>query len=745
MEALAVDVVYFYPKENAQTHNTFKFEAVNEEGPKTTIVRRGQPFSGVVRFTRPYDVNNDLVQLVFTLGDKPTLDTQGAMFVKREVVADKHSWSARLTNLENDTLSFEVSTPVTTPVGSWTLRVVTRRKDSEAREIYDFEQDFYILFNPWNPDDLTYMEDTNLLQEYVLNDVGKVWVGPLKTTRGKPWFYGQFDAVVLPACMFMLDRAEMPFHQRGDPVKMARVISRIVNSNDDGGVLIGRWDGQYEDGTAPSEWTGSVDILQQYLESQAEVPYGQCWVFAGVVTTVCRALGIPSRVVSNFVSAHDANSSLTVDKYYTETMEELEFDPNNPEGADSIWNYHVWNDVWMTRPDLPPGYGGWQAIDATPQEASAGMYQCGPAPLEAIKQGVIGLNFDVEFMLSSVNADLMRWRISPESESRYSVVDTNSYHIGRMILTKKPFVFDPIGDADREDITNLYKHREGTASERIALLNGVRHSERAKRYYEVATNLQNDMKFKLRELDTVPIGKPFRIAVDIQNTSDQILPVTRRLLRPHLLQHGNSDGKRLPYGRLTGDGLGGSRLGGRNIKAVLSATSVFYNGVRADVVKKVEGKIFVGPGKKEQIGIQISADEYLPKLVEYCNMKISAMAIVDETKQSWADDDDFQVLRPSINIKFNEDLVIDEPTAAVLSFVNPLDKTLTGCEFRLTSSGVLGRTIRLAIDDVPARGLVSGQLPVQPSKLGNISFVATFKSKEIMDINGAATVEVLEG
>jgi hypothetical protein len=35
-------------------------------------------------------------------------------------------------------------------------------------------------------------------------------------------------------------------------------------------------------------------------------------------------------------------------------------------------NFHVWNDIWMARPDLPKGYGGWQAIDATPQEASDG-------------------------------------------------------------------------------------------------------------------------------------------------------------------------------------------------------------------------------------------------------------------------------------------------------------------------------------------------------------------------------------
>lgn len=57
------------------------------------------------------------------------------------------------------------------------------------------------------------MEDTSLLQEYVLNDVGKVWVGPVKTTRGKAWAYGQFDAVVLPAVMFMLDKVEMPYQK----------------------------------------------------------------------------------------------------------------------------------------------------------------------------------------------------------------------------------------------------------------------------------------------------------------------------------------------------------------------------------------------------------------------------------------------------------------------------------------------------------------------------------------------------
>lgn len=87
---------------------------------------------------------------------------------------------------------------------------------------------------------------------------------------------------------------------------MVRAISRIVNSNDDNGVLVGRWDGEYEDGTAPSTWTGSVslicgnlylplflhiishlqaEILEEYLTKGESVKYGQCWVFSGVVAT----------------------------------------------------------------------------------------------------------------------------------------------------------------------------------------------------------------------------------------------------------------------------------------------------------------------------------------------------------------------------------------------------------------------------------------------------------------------------
>ena len=90
-----------------------------------------------------------------------------------------------------------------------------------------------------------------------------------------------------------------------------------------------------------------------------------------MVLIVCRALGIPARSVTNFSSAHDTQGSLTIDTFVGDDGKVLE-----EMNSDSIWNFHVWNEVWMQRPDLEPGdYGGWQAIDATPQEESDGIYR----------------------------------------------------------------------------------------------------------------------------------------------------------------------------------------------------------------------------------------------------------------------------------------------------------------------------------------------------------------------------------
>ncbi|MEQ2196626.1 hypothetical protein XENOCAPTIV_006186, partial [Xenoophorus captivus] len=148
------------------------------------------------------------------------------------------------------------------------------------------------------------------------------------------------------------------------------------------------------DGVSPTRWTSSVSILQRWYQNNCmAVKYGQCWVFAGVMCTVMRFFGIPCRVVTNFQSAHDTDNSLTIDEYF----DDYGFKPK--QSLDNIWNFHVWVEGWMKRPDLQNEacYDGWQVMDPTPQEKSEG------SPMERVVydhavrlnsqgKGVLGMN-----------------------------------------------------------------------------------------------------------------------------------------------------------------------------------------------------------------------------------------------------------------------------------------------------------------------------------------------------------------
>merc|ERR1712113_220750 len=46
------------------------------------------------------------------------------------------------------------------------------------------------------------------------------------------------------------------------------------------------------------------------------VQYCQCFVFSGVMTTIGRALGLATRSVTNFQSAHDTNRDRSISKFY---------------------------------------------------------------------------------------------------------------------------------------------------------------------------------------------------------------------------------------------------------------------------------------------------------------------------------------------------------------------------------------------------------------------------------------------
>ncbi|KAH0627233.1 hypothetical protein JD844_002738, partial [Phrynosoma platyrhinos] len=352
LEATGVD---FLRKENTFLHHTNKYK--ND----SLVVRRGQAFQLKVSFTRELK-DDDKIFLQFSIGKQAKHTLSIPVFQGVNIVA--LVYNLELANKEENSYRLcliAVSSPADAIVGKYVLDVITESNIYHSGKNY-----LYVLFNPWCEADSVFMPDDAQKDEYVLSTTGYLYCGPTEYVLAKSWHYGQFEEDILDCCMYLLQRSELGPNDQRDPIMIARAMSALVNMRDDNGVIRGKWTEGYEGGSSPTEWRGSVRILQQYYRTKKPVFYAQCWIFSGVLTTVMRCLGIPARSVTTTDSARDTEKNINVDIYFNEKKEQLP-------SADFIWNFHVWNDVWMKRPDLPEGYDGWQAIDGTPQEKSQGL------------------------------------------------------------------------------------------------------------------------------------------------------------------------------------------------------------------------------------------------------------------------------------------------------------------------------------------------------------------------------------
>lgn len=272
-----------------------------------------------------------------------------------------------------------------------------------------------------------------------------------------------------------------------------------------------------------------------------------------------------------------------------------------------------------------------------------------------------------------------------------------------MILTKKPMVYDPRGEDDCENIMDQYKPPEGSTDNRLALLNAVRNTSRAKRFYEVPEETVNDVVFTLEDLETVDIGKPFVVVVKVVNNSTQP----------------------------------------RTINAVLGAESVYYNGAKAKTLKKSSGAIKVDPHQNKEIRMTVLPADYIQGMVEYSLVKINAICTVKETKQIWSDDDDFQLLTPGIEMSIKKSIRVGETVNCSLQLANPLDFAFTNCVFNVSGPGIVKRAIKVPFRDIQARETLKITVPVTGTVKGNFKIISTFTSQELSNITGSVEVEVV--
>ncbi|XP_057696650.1 protein-glutamine gamma-glutamyltransferase K-like isoform X2 [Corythoichthys intestinalis] len=600
---------------------------------------------------------------------------------------EDNCWQAAPMDRDGTRMKLSVNCPASANVGRYRLQVETEFPGGRAVSAHDPTNDVYVLFNPWCKDDAVFMDAEDERQEYVLNDVGLIYYGTKDQIAFRTWDYGQFDDGILAACLFILEKSGTPPSGWGDPVNLVRIVSGMINSLDDQGVVEGNWSGNYAQGTSPTVWSGSMEILKEYHKNNGTpIKYGQCWIFAGIVTTVLRCLGIPSRTVTNFSSAHDTDVSLTTDVYLDEDLQPLAH-----LNADSIWNFHVWNDCWMARHDLPPGMGGWQAVDATPQETSQGTFRCGPASVTAVRNGQVFLKHDAQFVFAEVNSDKIYWQ--RKLDGTFSKIHSEKKVVGHFISTKA------VGSEERNDITHLYKHREGTEAERIAVETACRYGSKADAY--TAPEVEDVAITVTMDSDGPQMGRDAKLAVTLQNSSTK---------HRHVILHGQ-------------------------------ASIMYYTGVHKATVRTDHTDVDLLPNEVKVLDWTLEYKDYKDQVVDQAALMLTLSGRVIETQQILATQFNFRLRTPNLLLTPIGKAVVGEKMAVEISFTNPLPQVLKSVMFHVEG---LGLTTPRKIDygDIRSQATISLTEYLVPTQAGLRKLLASLHCRQLTQVHGVTNMVV---
>merc|ERR1719369_319605 len=735
-EVLKIDTVDFMPNENAKRHRTFEYELTMDPEQATPVYRRGQTFRmNLALRDRDLDLSRDNMYMNFYFGPNPSVPkrTRVVLPVLPDVEFQRvpYQWDVRVTRREGNNLHLEISIPASCPVGLWRCVIETSSAENPSYRLqYRCPEDIYIIFNPFDREDTVFMENDEQRYEYVINDTGKVYTGGYRNIRGRPWIYGQFDECVLPAACVLLEMSGLSHSERGNPVKVARALASMIKASryspkqnsfwetQASGLIEPRIEDDVRVGSSPHLWTGSVQIIEEFLKGGATpVKYAQCWVMAALMTSLCRALGMPARPVTAYVSALDTQDSLTVDRYIDRFGDILEHGPSRDQ-PDSVWAFHTWCDVWMHRPDQPREYSGWQATDPCRtyrdfRDMFAGS--CGPCSIEALRRGDVGQRDDVDAFYASLNSYVRYFYEDDESGWGFTPFKQFRYPVSRYILTKTVGRFDEDGENDCDDLTNVYRDNEKTDAERFAIINscrGLGKETPAFEYQAAAYNTKQfdpevndqtkfDITFELDAPERVLVGQPVIIPMVITNASSET----------------------------------------RTIQTNICTRSTYYTGSLGPYLKRATTQLSLGPDQHETITLTLDPWDYEEKLVDMAFVRITVTGFVQETSQSFVDEFDFRFNKPWLNIEVPE-MRANEETEATFSFTNPLEIPLTDCFLTMEVSGsVRPRTIRIDREVRPRETFTYTQAFI-PRTSGNRRFVACFVSRQLVDVVGQRLVTI---
>ncbi|XP_054074482.1 protein 4.2-like isoform X1 [Rissa tridactyla] len=680
---------------NNSNHHT------EEISTERLIVRRGQPFTITVSFSAP--LHNYLRQLkrtslIVQTGSHPSKADGTQTEFPISSLGDKKQWSAAVEEQDPCFWIISVNTPANAPIGQYTLLL-------HASKSHRLLGNFTLLFNPWCQDDEVFLANEAQRQEYILNQEGIIYWGTENAVLAQPWDFSQLEEDIVDICFMLLDVGERQQRdkdhtQRKNPIYICRTVAAMLNCDEFRGILTEYGTGQYANGTPPSKWLGSSPILQQWVASHFKpVRYGQCWVFAAVMCSVLRCLGIPTRVVTGFTWAHNTNSNLSVDEYYDEDGTLLPQDKSA-----RVWTFHVWNECWMARADLPPGYNGWQALDATCQEKSKGASFCGPAPVKAIKEGDTDVDYDVCYFFAAINAKCQVW-IQKTDDTLKPAFGGKKY-TGNNISTKS------VGSERCEDITHNYKHPEGSLQEKEVLDKAYRKIQKLE-----TTSISSETQFSF--IPTA-LEEPVNIFIHLRSKSSLTL------------------GQDVPLSIDVFNHSGGEKA----THLVVGAQSLHYNGVPITQLWKEEFHFTLKSNEANSLQVFVPYSQYRKELGENHLLRLTAVLKDEDSFYVYFAQEEISICDPPLAIEFPENMVQYQPSTVKISLLNPLFEPLEKCVVVVAGRGLIYRQRKYRLSSVQPESSQELQIPLTPIQAGPRRLTARLTCLQLQNLKSYKTIDV---
>lgn len=149
------------------------------------------------------------------------------------------------------------------------------------------------------------------------------------------------------------------------------------------------------------------------------------------------------------------------------------------------------------------------------------------------------------------------------------------------------------------------------------------------------------------------------------------------------------------------------------------------------------------PGTVRDFTITIPVAEYMTKIRELSLFKVTAFGQTEGANQTFTEVATVSLIKPRLDLTMSQPQRVGQPVTTGVSLVNPFkDRPLTGCKLIVKDTAASDKQ-ETPVADIPAGGRLDHSISSKAKKAATGMLVVQLDCKELVDIRGHASFNVL--